>query len=184
MIALSGMTIERKVKSSRRNAAVRTKAKTIGTCALLVSLKSFDSAVKPVTSAVTPGTAPIVAGIMRVPQLVHGRIGLGVGAVARDRDVHLDHAAVGKGVERDRGLEQRAGLRPRRQCRDALPDLRCGALVGADHDHGRNAPPREGVLNPVVGLDRGDVLGQRLDAFVGRVEAERRQGQEDQQARG
>ena len=30
MIAFSGMTIERKVKRSRRNAAVRTKAKTIG----------------------------------------------------------------------------------------------------------------------------------------------------------
>ena len=64
MIALIGMTIERKVKSSRRNAAVRTKAKTIGACDLLVSLKSFDSAVKPVTSAVTPGTAPIVAGMI------------------------------------------------------------------------------------------------------------------------
>ncbi len=31
---------------------------------MVVSLKSFDSAVKPVTSALTPGTAPIVAGTM------------------------------------------------------------------------------------------------------------------------
>jgi hypothetical protein len=31
---------------------------------LLVSLKSLDEAVKPVTSAVTPGTPPIVAGMI------------------------------------------------------------------------------------------------------------------------
>ena len=42
MIALIGMTIERKVKSSSRNAAVSTKPKTSGRCDLVASLKSFD----------------------------------------------------------------------------------------------------------------------------------------------
>ena len=64
MIALMGMTIERNVKSSSRNAAISTKPKTSGRCDFVTSLKSLDEAVKPVTSALTPGTDPIVAGMI------------------------------------------------------------------------------------------------------------------------
>src|SRR5262245_3733098 len=65
MIALTGITIDRNVNSNRRNAAPSTKPKTIGRCDLVTSVKSFDWAVKPVTLALMPGTAPIVAGMMR-----------------------------------------------------------------------------------------------------------------------
>ena len=64
MIALIGMTIERKVKSSSRNAVASTNAKTTGRCDLVTSVQSFDPAEKPVTSAVVPGTLPIVEGMI------------------------------------------------------------------------------------------------------------------------
>ncbi len=44
-MAFSGITIERKVKSSSRKAAVSTNANTSGTCDFSVSLKSFEPAV-------------------------------------------------------------------------------------------------------------------------------------------
>jgi hypothetical protein len=62
-IALIGMTIERKVRSSRRKASPSTYAKTIGARAFIVSLKSLEPAVHPVTFASAPGTLPIVAGM-------------------------------------------------------------------------------------------------------------------------
>ena len=63
MIALSGITIERNVTSSSRNARPSTNTKTSGAWAFIESLKSMDCAVQPVTCTVTPGTRPIVAGI-------------------------------------------------------------------------------------------------------------------------
>ena len=62
-IALMGMTIERKVSSSSTNASPSTKAKTIGARAFIVSLKSLEPAVQPVTFVSVPGTLPIVAGM-------------------------------------------------------------------------------------------------------------------------
>jgi hypothetical protein len=58
------MTIDRNVKSSSRNAVPRTNPKTSGRCDLVTSVQSFDHAVKPVTSALVPGTFPIVAGMI------------------------------------------------------------------------------------------------------------------------
>ena len=57
------MTIERKVSSSSTKASPSTYAKTIGACAFIVSLKSLEPAVQPVTFASAPGTLPIVAGM-------------------------------------------------------------------------------------------------------------------------
>jgi hypothetical protein len=61
-IALTGITIDRKVTRRSRKAAIRTKPKTSGRCDFIVSLKSFELAVKPPTSAVALSTRPIVAG--------------------------------------------------------------------------------------------------------------------------
>src|SRR5436190_5578 len=63
MIAFTGMTSERKVTSSSRNAAVSTKMNTSGACDFIVSLKSFELAVSPVTSALAPGTRSTVVGM-------------------------------------------------------------------------------------------------------------------------
>ena len=49
--------------SRSRNARPSTKANTIGRWAVIESLKSFEPAVMPVTSASTPPTLPIVAGM-------------------------------------------------------------------------------------------------------------------------
>ena len=61
-IALIGTTIDRNVTSSSTNASPSTNANTIGRRDLIVSLKSFEPAVMPVTLTSAPGTAPIVCG--------------------------------------------------------------------------------------------------------------------------
>ena len=62
-IAVSGITIERNVISSSRNVTVSTNANTAGRWDFIESLKSLAPAVAPETSALAPGTPPIVAGI-------------------------------------------------------------------------------------------------------------------------
>src|SRR3954451_9946683 len=62
MIALIGTTIERNVTSSRMNARLSTKANTIGRGDFIVSRKSLDMAVGPLTTASAPASLPTVAG--------------------------------------------------------------------------------------------------------------------------
>ena len=64
MIALIGITIERNVISSSRNASPSTNANTSGRCVRIRSLKSRLPAVSPPTATSTPGTSPIVAGMI------------------------------------------------------------------------------------------------------------------------
>ena len=54
----------RKVTSSSRNARPRTNANTNGRRLSILSLKSFEPAVMPVTLVSVPATLPIVAGIV------------------------------------------------------------------------------------------------------------------------
>jgi hypothetical protein len=61
-IAFTATTIERNVVSSSTNASDRTKANTSGARDRMRSLKSFDPAVWPATSASAPSTAPTAAG--------------------------------------------------------------------------------------------------------------------------
>ena len=61
-IAVAGITSERKVTSSSRNASASTNTKTHGARAFMRSLKSLDIAVLPVTDAFTPGSRSSVAG--------------------------------------------------------------------------------------------------------------------------
>ena len=74
---------------------------------------------------------------------------------------------VGEGVDGDRWLEQ-GGLA------FAFPiiagdtaGVTCGVrpFVGADHDHSRNPASGEGILDPVVGLDRGRRPGEAIRRF-------------------
>ncbi len=62
MIALTAITIDRNVASSRPNASRRTKPKTSGIAFTCDSLKSFEFAVSPVTAYSTPSTCPSVCG--------------------------------------------------------------------------------------------------------------------------
>ena len=56
------MTIERNVTSSRMNAIESTNRNTTGRCDFIVSRKSFEPAVMPVTATSAPGSLPTVAG--------------------------------------------------------------------------------------------------------------------------
>src|SRR3954465_9210872 len=56
-MALIGITIERNVISSSRNARLRTKPKTIGQRDFMRSLKSLDPAVMPGTYALVPAAS-------------------------------------------------------------------------------------------------------------------------------
>ena len=63
MIAVSGITIERKVTSSSTNASPSTNANTNGARDFIVLLKSSVCPATPVVWVVMPGMRPIVAGI-------------------------------------------------------------------------------------------------------------------------
>jgi hypothetical protein len=58
------MTIDRKVTSSKTNASPRTKPKTSGRRAFIVSLKSREPEVAPPTYAWAPAARPSVAGMI------------------------------------------------------------------------------------------------------------------------
>ena len=64
MIALIGITIERKVTSSRRNASPKTKAKISGSLLFSWLAKSWELAASPLTLTVVPSTLPTVAGMI------------------------------------------------------------------------------------------------------------------------
>ena len=64
MIALIGITIERKVTSSSRNASPNTKAKISGSLLFSLLAKSSELAASPLTLTVVPSTAPTVAGMI------------------------------------------------------------------------------------------------------------------------
>ena len=95
-----GITIDRNVTSRRMNARPRTNANTIGRCDLIVSLKSFEPAVMPVTSVRTPRTRPSVCGITVVAEVGERRLRARVGAVAGHRQAD------------DREVVARVDLRP------------------------------------------------------------------------
>ena len=60
---MSGITIERKVTSSSRNASPSTHTNTSGAWDFIELLKSTEVPVSPMVFTVTPGTLPIVAGM-------------------------------------------------------------------------------------------------------------------------
>ena len=64
MIALIGITIERKVTSINRKVSPKTNAKISGSLLLSWFLSSTESAASPVTFTLAPSTPPIVAGTM------------------------------------------------------------------------------------------------------------------------
>ena len=93
MIALIGITIDRKVTSSSRNASPNTKAKISGSLLFSLLAKSSELAASPVTLTVVPST-PDRRRDDVIAQLVQCVDGLGVVSVAGGRDVDLGYRAV------------------------------------------------------------------------------------------
>ncbi len=116
-----------------------------------------------------------------VPKRSERGLGGGVGAVSVDRDGDVRHGAGRVHVHRDRLVHAARGERAPLELGDGLlylggVDARC-----FDNDLGRDLAPREGRLDPVVGLDRRQVLRVRLDPGLNRTQLERRHGEGDQE---
>ena len=178
MIALIGITIDRKVSSRSRNANRRTKPKTSGAFVCIKCLKSWDCAVKPLTPYSTPSSCPRVEGTTSSRRDQAPRTPSGPSPCrAPDRD-DLDRALPVHVVD-DRlvhaGIDECTPL----QLSDRL--LISGFLVvRLDHDGGRNRTAGERLLQLVVGLHRRQAATEGLRpgwaSFICRATRARRAG--------
>ena len=181
---MNGITIERNVTSSNRNAAVRTKAKTRGACDFSESVKSRESAVIPAHLGLSARDLPHRGRDQVVAQLVEGGVGLRVVAVSDHRDVDLRDRAIGADVGGDRLLELGIDRGPGAQPADRGGHLGRGHVAGADRHDRPGGLARERRLDLVVGLDHPEILRQRVRSGVRRMEAERGNREHHQHPRG
>ena len=184
MIALIGMTSERNVTSSSRKAAESTNAKTSGACDFIVSLKSFELAVSPVTSAVVLGTVPTVAGIRVFRSCANALSEAESLPLPDQRNVQLGDGVRRVDLERAGLLEQRARRGTFAQSAYRPRHFGRGHVARADYHDGRDRIPWECRLDLVVGLDDRQVLGQGGRAGDREVQAERGNREHHQQAAG
>src|SRR5829696_3736625 len=106
MIALIGITIERNVTSSRMKASESTNRNTIGRCDFIVSRKSFEEAVMPLT-ATSASSLATVAGTTS-SQHPHRLVRRCVGALALDGEGHHGDRLVRADLDA-RGLRELPG---------------------------------------------------------------------------
>ena len=183
MIALIGITIERNVTSSRMNARLSTNRNTIGRCDFIVSRKSFDEAVMPLT-ATSASSLPTVAGTT---------------SSRRTRTDSSEAASVPlPWTASDTTATVLSGLTSTPEGSDSLPvaialscssldgglDLGRGDVLGLDHDVGRRAAAGEGRVDAVERLDDRLAAGHALGAGLLELHAERGDRQGDEQAAG
>ena len=163
MIALIGITIERKVTSSSRNASPNTKAKISGSLLFSWLAKSSELAASPLTLTVVPRRRPDRRRDDLVAELVQGVHGRGVGAVAGGGDVDLGDRAVLAVDDLGSGQERIGALDLGAQVGDAGGDRAGAHVVGLD-DHGRgHALAREHLLDLCCrsGSRAGPAAGRR-----------------------
>ena len=174
MIALIGITIERKLKSISRNESPSTKANTIGVLVFIVSLKSAVAAASPVTAAVTPPPSlSNAAGTVVSRSWCMPFMAASLTPDAREADVDDGDVVLRVDVDVDRVELLDRGL-----------DLGRVDVLGLHDDHRVVGLARERLLDLQVRLDDRLGLGLGLDARELGLHAQRGDGEGDERAAG